>query len=33
MAKTSEVVEFIYFLTAYCNSYITGEVLSISGWE
>ena len=33
MAKTNEVAEFIYFLTTNSNSYITGEVLSISGGE
>ena len=33
VAKKNEVAEFIYFLTTNSNSYITGEVLSISGGE
>ena len=33
MAKVTEIVDFIYFLSSQKNTYITGETLSIAGGE
>ena len=32
-AKTSEIAKYIYFLTSEQNTYITGQIMSISGGE